>query len=108
MDMPKKGKSLGYNFDASTFVAEDDTILDFTPFGFVMGSDAVFINNNSSIKTLETMNHKLAMVLDKKEKESYNNRALSAKTVLFNMIVESSDYIDYDVEVIIKKGKRLL
>lgn len=103
VDMPKKGKSLGYNFDASTFVAEDDTILDFTPFGFVMGSDAVFINNNSSIKTLETMNHKLAMVLDKKEKESYNNRALSAKTVLFNMIVESSDYIDYDVEVIIKK-----
>ena len=39
----------------------------------------------------------------KKKKNNDNNRALSAKTVLFNMIIESSDYIDYDVEVITKK-----
>lgn len=101
--MPKKGKSVGYNFNTSTFVAEDDVIFDFIPFGFVMGSDAVFINNNSSIKNLETTNNVLAMELDKKEKNNDNNRALSAKTVLFNMIIESSDYIDYDVEVITKK-----
>ena len=103
IDMPKKGKSVGYNFNTSTFVAEDDVVFDFIPFGFVMGSDAVFINNNSSIKNLETTNNVLAMELDKKEKENDNNRALSAKNVLFNMIVESSDYIDYDVEVITKK-----
>lgn len=72
-----------------------------------MGSDAVFINNNSSIKNLETTNNVLAMELDKKEKNNDNNRALSAKTVLFNMIIESSDYIDYDVEVITKKEKMI-
>ncbi len=103
IDMSKKGKSLSYNFDTSTFVAKDDIIFDFIPFGFVIGSDAIFINNNASIRTLEAMNNKLAMVLDKKEKVSSDNRTLSAKNVLFNMIIESSDYIDYDVEVIIKK-----
>ncbi len=103
IDMSKKGKSLSYNFDTSTFVAKDDIIFDFIPFGFVIGSDAIFINNNASIRTLEAMNNKLAMVLDKKEKVSSDNRTLSAKNILFNMIIESSDYIDYDVEVIIKK-----
>lgn len=67
--MPKKGKSVGYNFNTSTFVAEDDVVFDFIPFGFVMDSDAVFINNNSSIKNLETTNNVLAMELDKKKRK---------------------------------------
>lgn len=100
-DMPKKGKSLSYNFNTSKFVAEDDRIFDFIPFGFVIGSDAVFINNNASIKNLDSTNSKLALELNKKERDV--NRILSAKNVLFDMIVESGDYIYYDVEVIIKK-----
>ena len=100
-DMPKKGKSLGYNFNIATFIAKDDKIFDFIPFGFVIGSDAVFINNNASIKNLENTNNVLALELNKKEIDA--NRTLSAKNVLFNMIVESSDYIDYDVEAIMKK-----
>ncbi len=100
-DMPKKGKSLSYNFNMATIVAKDDVVFDFIPFGFVIGSDSVFINNNADIKNLKTTNNALNLKLHEAKKE--NGRDLSAKNILFNMIVESSDYIDYDVEVIIKK-----
>lgn len=101
IDMPKKGKSLSYNFNTATLAAKDDIIFDFIPFAFVMGSDAVFINNNAAVANLKNTNNALAFKLKEAEKEK--GRALSVKCILFNMIIESSDYIDYDVEVILKK-----
>lgn len=100
-DMPKKGKSLSYNFNTSKLVTDDDFIFDFIPLGFVMGSDAVFINNNASISHIKDTNATLYLKLNSEEQEK--GRKLSAKNILFNMIIESSDYIDYDVEVIVKK-----
>ncbi len=104
IDMPKKGKSLSYNFNTATLVARDNVIFDFIPFGFVIGSDSLFINNNASIHNLEITNDavksKLRYVANKQNRELEN---LNPKNILFNMVVESSDYIDYDVEVIIKK-----
>lgn len=101
IDMPKKGKSLSYNFNTATLAAKDDIIFDFIPFAFVMGSDAVFINSNATVSNLKSTNNVLALKLKVAEKEK--GKVLSAKNILFDMIIESSDYIDYDVEVILKK-----
>lgn len=102
-DMPKKGKSLSYNFNKGKLVINDDFIFDFIPFGFVIGSDAVFINNNVNISYIKDTNVTLKLKLDAEEQDK--GKKLSAKNILFNMLVESSDFIDYDVEVIVKKRK---
>lgn len=89
IDVPKKGKSLGYNWDFSTYEFRDDKIFDFIPFAFSRSYEAFFINNNCSIENLKKSN---SLILN-----SDNPRS-----TLFNELKNSSDYIDFDVEVIVK------
>lgn len=100
-DVGRKTNALSYNYNEKNLDANDDVIFDFIPFGFVMGSEAVFINNNASISHIQDTNATLYLKLNSEEQEK--GRKLSAKNIFFNMIIESSDYIDYDVEVIVKK-----
>lgn len=89
IDMNKKGKSLGYFWDSNSFVYQDDEIFDFIPFAFSKSYEAFFINNNYSIKELLKSN-------------SLIENSDDPRDTLFGELKNSSEYIDFDVEVIIK------
>ena len=89
IDMKKKGKSLGYFWDSNSFVYQDDEIFDFIPFAFSKSYEAFFINNNYSIKELLKSN-------------SLIENSDDPRDTLFGELKNSSEYIDFDVEVIIK------
>lgn len=89
IDMGKKGKSLGYLWDSSTYVYQDDKIFDFIPFAFSKSYEAFFINNNYLIKDLLKSNSLI---------ENTDN----PRDTLFGELKNSGEYIDFDVEVIIK------
>lgn len=88
-DIPKKGKSLGYHWDSGTNVFEDDIIFDFIPFAFSKTYEAFFINNNFSIEHLIKSNN----LIEKSD---------NPRSTLFNELKNSSEFIDYDVEIIMK------
>ena len=88
-DMGKKGKSLGYHWDSSTYVFEDDIIFDFIPFAFSKSYEAFFINNNFTIAELFKSN-------------SLIENSENPRSTLFNELKNSSDFIDFDVETIVK------
>ena len=46
IDMPKKGKSLAYNFNLNNFAGTDDEVFDFIPFAFQGVRDFFFVNDN--------------------------------------------------------------
>ncbi len=98
-DMNRKGKALSYNFDISKFVKCDDKLFDFVPFAFAIGKNsAVFINDNITIKHLIDTNYEFREnVIDLIEEENGN-----VLQVMFSLIVNSSKFLDYDVEVIYK------
>jgi len=100
IDSGKKGKSIGYNFSASTFVGHDVREFDFIPFAFEGNKEAFFINDNYSINTLKISN----MTLSKKVLEDLDgeSKRKDARQALFKGIIESSDFINRDVEVILK------
>lgn len=100
VDGPKKGKALSYNFDTSRFVGKDDMLFDFIPFAFTIGRDVLFVNDNSDIKELVRTQEKL---LDN-VKNAYegDNSKKNIRRAFFKAIIEASDFIDFDVEVIHK------
>ncbi|MBU3181652.1 type I CRISPR-associated protein Cas8a1/Csx8 [Clostridium psychrophilum] len=89
IDIPKKGKSISYNWDFKTYKAEDEKEFDFIPFAFSRSYEGFFINNNYSIKQLFDTNNLIS--------DSDNPRS-----TLFCDLKDSSGFIDFDVEVIIK------
>ena len=91
IDMGKKGKSVSFMANASTFVYEDHPIFDFIPFAFSKTRESFFINNNFTINQLIKSN---------KFEPFENDNAFKSK--LFFKVKDSSDYIDYDVEIITK------
>lgn len=103
IDAPKKGKSTGYAFNMSSFAGQDIPEFDFIPFAFISDRQSIFINDNFEIERLKTakkiLEEKISM--DKSNLE-LKNRKVSAKFSLFKAIIESSDFIEYDVEVIVK------
>lgn len=101
VDGPKKGKSVAYHFDKGTYISRDLKEYDFIPFAFTIGREALFINDNSSIKDLIATNSKLKSVVKRAMEES-NKPNPDVRKAFFQAIIESSDYIDYDVEVIVK------
>lgn len=98
IDEGRKSKSAAYNFDATTFVSTDRIEFDFLPFSFTNTYEALFINNNWSFRELYKTNLSFANKMAEEKKEG---RA-SARTLLFKLIMESSEYLDYDIEVIMK------
>ena len=52
IDMPKKGKSLAYNFNLNNFAGTDDEVFDFIPFAFQGVRDFFFVNDNVELENL--------------------------------------------------------
>ena len=97
VDMGKKGRSVSYMRDTKNFVYQDSPYFDFIPFAFSKTREAFFINNNFTIEQLIKTN-KDDMLSDQKE--------LKARSQLFIQTQESSNFIDYDVEVIKKEREK--
>ena len=94
VDLPKKGKSLAYQWDPSTFVVQDVPEFDYIPFAFSKSYESFFINNNYDTQELLKANDHLSNAiinLDKPRKS------------LFLATQQSSGFVDYDVEIIVKK-----
>ena len=89
IDTARKSKSISYKQNYSTFEFKDDLVFDFIPFAFTKSYEAFFINNNTSIKNLIKSNSLIELSENPRE-------------TLFNSLKESTDYIDFDVEVITK------
>lgn len=103
IDAGKKGKSTGFAFDMDTFVGQDLPEFDFIPFAFLGDKVAFFINDNFSLSRLETTNGILTNVVNcDLQNDEYKNSRYS----FFKTIIKSSDFIDYDVEVIVKDWEK--
>jgi CRISPR-associated protein Cst1 len=89
IDTGKKSKSISYNWDFKTYKFEDEKEFDFIPFAFSKSYEAFFINNNYSIKQLFHTNNLI-------------NDSDNPRSTLFCELKNSADFIDFDVEVIIK------
>lgn len=94
IDMPKKGRSIAYMRDTSTFIYSDDKLFDFIPFAFSKTREAFFINNNFNLNQLIKTN----------SWECYEQSQKSIRNNLFNR--DSFNFIDYDVEVIYKEREK--
>lgn len=103
VDMPKKGKSISYNFNSSNFVAKDELIFDFIPFAFSGERDFFFINDNTNLKLLQATNQTLEFkIKDEKKKAVEQGRSVDARQIFFELLVESEHFIRNDIEVITK------
>ncbi|NKF06730.1 type I CRISPR-associated protein Cas8a1/Csx8 [Clostridium gasigenes] len=89
IDIPKKSKSISYNWNFKTYKSDDEKEFDFIPFAFSKSYESFFINNNYDIKQLVKTNNLIA--------DSEKPRA-----TLFSELKGSAEFIDFDVEVIIK------
>lgn len=100
IDTGKKGKSTGFNFMMSAFVGSDILEFDFIPFAFEGNREAFFINDNYTIQRLKIANETLSKKIENDlEGES---KIKDARQALFKSIMETSDFIKRDVEVILK------
>lgn len=101
VDGGRKTKSISYNFDVNTFVSEDNILFDFIPFAFTDGRGAFFINDNCLLENLIRTNRNLKRRVDNEMAVS-EGKAKDVRRILFKTIQETADFIDYDVEVIVK------
>lgn len=103
IDAPKKGKSTGFGFNMSSFVGQDIQEFDFIPFAFINDRESLFINDNYEINRLtsakQVFQEKIKADIENLELE---NKYRGIKYSLFKGIIESSDFIEYEVEVIVK------
>ena len=95
VDEGRKSKYVGYAFDKDTFVGNDCIEFDFIPFALSDTRESYFINNNFDLKTLRQTNKKLIESINESEEKNF-------RTKLYLALKNSSDYIRYDVEIIIK------
>lgn len=99
-DEKRKSSALGFNFDKNSYVSQDILEFDFIPLVFQGNREAFFINDNYTIQKLKISNETL-----KKKIESGvdgSNKSRDAREILFEGIMETSDFIYRDVEVIFK------
>lgn len=89
IDVGKKSKSISYSWDFKTYKFDDEREFDFIPFAFSKSYEAFFINNNYSIKQLLNTNNLIS-------------NSEHPRSTLFCDLKNSADFIDFDVEVIIK------
>lgn len=101
VDGGRKSKSAAYQFDTATFQFQDDMLFDFIPFAFSGEREMFFVNDNYSVKQLNETNGKFRYVLQEEVRQS-EGKSKDARKVLFKSIQEMTDFIDMDMEVIIK------
>lgn len=105
VDPGRKSKSISFNFNDKIYVFEETQLFDFIPFAFFGGRESFFVNDSYSVKSLIFINKTLSEKLQKEMAES-ENKHKDGRKILFQAIQESADYIDYDVEVILKDYDR--
>lgn len=105
VDGGRKSKAIAYNFDVNTFVAQDDILFDFIPFGFLGDREAFFLNDNYSVKQLIQTNREFEESI-KNEVAASEGKSKDARKILFKTIQNASDFVDYDVEVIVKNREK--
>ncbi len=105
LDENRKSKSAAYRFDTDSFLAQDCFEFDFIPFAFTNSSpEAFFINNNFSIRDLMKCNNRIKEEMEKKEVVQDNKIIWDkGRTKLIKIMLQTYDYFDFDVEVIVKK-----
>ena len=102
-DEGRKSMELGFNFNKGSYVVQDILEFDFIPFAFEGSIEAFFINANYSIVKLKKFNR---LLKEKVIKDLEENDHKDARRALFKSIIETSDFISRDVEVIVKdRGK---
>lgn len=105
LDENRKSKSVAYRFDTDSFLAQDCFEFDFIPFAFTNSlPESFFINNNFSIRDLMKCNDKMKEKMEEKEVVQDNKVIWDrGKTKLIKAMIQTYDYFDFDVEVIVKK-----
>lgn len=98
VDGGRKTKSISYNFEKNSFVAQDSQVFDFIPFAFLGGYETFFINDSYNVKKLINTNRAFRVKINL----ASDGENINTKKVLFDAIRETADFIDYDVEVITK------
>lgn len=103
IDMPKKGKSLGYNFSRSSFAGTDEQIFDFIPFAFHGEREFFFINDNIKVENLIHTNSILESKIEReRQKAEEEQKTIDVRRVFFKLLIETKDFIKNNVEVIVK------
>lgn len=103
VDVNKKGKSLGYGFNKNNYTPTDIVEFDFIPFAFIGKKLSIFINDNYEINRLTSTKETLSIKLKNYEDDlALKNRSISGKGGLFRSLLDTVDFIEYDVEVILK------
>ena len=100
VDLPKKKKSMAFNWDYDTYVYEDCPEFDYIPFGFSKTRDAFFINNNFSSKELLKANNNLNNSLYQENDIKDDNK--NARSALFLSSSKAAEFINYQVEIVVK------
>ena len=96
VDTGRKTKSIGFCFDKDARTFNDEIEFDFIPFAFSRSGTSIFINNNTSINYLMSSNNEMEDYL---EKQFENQKTWNS---IFYSYFGSFEFIDFDVEVIIK------
>ncbi len=100
VDAGKKSKSLGYQFQNDAIDFEDELEFDFIPFAFAGNRTYYFINNNFDVKALIGKNDFFKQYI---VNNMTDDKRPNGRQILFKSIIEISEFIDYDVEVISKE-----
>lgn len=103
MDMPKKGRSISYNFNKANFNGTDMQVFDFIPFAFHGKRETMFINDNIELPYLVKTNGSWENEIKKVKKDSEaEGKKLNTRQIFFKLLLKSDTFITGDVEVIIK------
>lgn len=97
VDEGRKTKFLGFGFSKDSFVGCDIPEFDFIPFAFTTTYESYFINNNFNIEVLIKTKQQLDENLEK-----LRNDSKSSRKMLMQVLRDSEDFVNYDVEIITK------
>lgn len=104
LDENRKSRSAAYRFDKDTFVANDIIEFDFIPFAFPNAPTSFFANNNCNLDTLCKTNDTIKDVMEETIMINDNKAEFGRwKTRLIKGLLSSDDFMDYDVEIIMKE-----
>ncbi len=99
VDEGRKTKMLGYQFQKDSFIGIDIQEFDFIPFAFTKTYESYFINNNFSVSELYRTKQNLERCLEQAVNE---NARKNSRTLLFDILKNTENFVHYDVEIITK------
>jgi|LGVF01.2.fsa_nt_gb CRISPR-associated protein Cst1 len=101
IDTVRKERSTAYQFNKNTVTGMDTILFDWIPFAFIGDYEAFFINQNYSLCELKKTYTFLKTQVNIDTDENKNKRQ-NVRYSLFNTIIQSSQLINNDIEVIYK------